>query len=405
MITTNVSTKACCDYPQMKGRWIYNPAIFFRSGGLAADDYQIAERFVWYWSKTVRQSGHSALFRGAYFFDFCESFVLGSEFSDFLEVFVDVVSVVERLVDVVEVGVSLGIIFFDTVLHSDALEQCLGEFRDACSPLRLWLLCYGFIEDGGGLVDGVEGADLVGVFEDVEGLFFEAGFIVEPGLDVGVVICAVEGLLESPVELFLRRGVFLHILEEFQGFIDAVIFCQRADPVSFEGEEAPGEFLPVPGADEVRAVLFGDLLYVHAGVPSEAAPEDFVEVVVASLAVTYEADSIFAEVGEYAGMSEGSGVYRLTSQGFPEGPVPVEHGVGATCGVRDIGIPSYRVAWGEVFSEPWEGDGDCWSEYDASSHSGLSFWRMSMNALYQPSLFLPIRSKFWGETQIVALGW
>ena len=77
----------------------------------------------------------------------------------------------------------------------------------------------------------------------------------QPVADVGVVVGAVERLLEPPVEQVARAGGTLHLLELLQRRLDAGVGQQRPLPVPLQGQQPLGEAVGVAVADEVAAVL------------------------------------------------------------------------------------------------------------------------------------------------------
>jgi len=123
----------------------------------------------------------------------------------------------------------------------------------------------------------------------------------------GVVIRAVEGLLEAPVETQLRRGFALDCLELREGGIDSAVGSQR--PRQLRSSEsrvcAKGSG---DRADEETAVVAKDVGDIRIGIPAEAAPDELVHIVIAAFGVRHEAFGVSDVAVKMAASSTGRGL-------------------------------------------------------------------------------------------------
>src|SRR5438874_11049390 len=95
--------------------------------------------------------------------------------------------------------------------------------------------------------------------------------------------------------------------------------------------------------EEILAVLSQDFEDRHVRVPSQAVPDDLVDIVVTAFRVGDEADGVILEHVKNGGFAVRPGIDWLARQGQPIRQVPVRYGILAAETVRDIGITADGV--------------------------------------------------------------
>ena len=223
-----------------------------------------------------------------------------------------------------------------------------------------------------GPLHGPERPELLRPAQLLHGLGFEPGLVEQAVLDEGVVVGAVEGLLEPPVAPVPGAGGPLHVLELREGVVDRGVRQERPAPVPFEGEQALGEPFGEAVRDEVAAVLPEDVLDLRVGVPAQPAPDDLVDVVVAPFGVGQEADGVVLVGPEDRGLSGRPGVDDLAGLGQGEGEVPVGDGVLGLPAVGDVGVASDRVARGDGRPQFRQAHPDLRAVHDPAEPLGLA---------------------------------
>ena len=163
-------------------------------------------------------------------------------------------------------------------------------------------------------------------------------------MHVGIVVGAVQGLLEPPVAQQERRSGLFHGLELPQGGLDTLVHGQRAAPVPLQGQQAVGEVVGHVRINEHPAVLDQGLEHVLLVAPRQAAPDELVDIVVAALGVGQHAGRARLADAEAVFLVHGPRVDRLAADGRGEGHVPVRHRELRTQRVGDVRVVANRVA-------------------------------------------------------------
>ena len=187
-------------------------------------------------------------------------------------------------------------------------------------------------------LDGEERSGAVGVAQLLHRLLLQARLVKEAVADIGIVIGAVERLLEPPVQFHLRRGVLLHVAEDLEGGIDALVRDEGADPVAFQREEPLRERVAILLADEVAAEFAQDVEHGLVRIPAQPAPDELVDVVVDAFRVGQEADADVHVAAENVALLRGARVGPFASLGHGIGHVPIRHGELGLRAVGDVGI-------------------------------------------------------------------
>ena len=255
---------------------------------------------------------------------------VGFQRADFGEAFAEPVGIGDGAVDQIEVGAAAGVdggIARHAELHADALEQRFAEFEDARAKRGAGAGDRVDGERGFRRGDGGQRIAGAGSGEALHGAALARGFVGQAGAQIGVVIGAVEGLLEAPVQFLLRRRAAFHVLKLRQRHVHGGVRQQRTAPVALQREQALGEAVRHIGADEVAAVIAQHLGDVDLRIPAERAPDGLVDIVVAAFGI-----------GEEAGVGEGlqhaedlrvverARVDAFALLGLRVGDVPIVHG-------------------------------------------------------------------------------
>ncbi len=204
---------------------------------------------------------------------------------------------------------------------------------------------------------------------------------VQAGAQVGVVIGAVEGLLEAPVQFQLRRGAAFQVLELREGDLHGGVRQQRTAPVALQREQSLREGVRHIGADEVAAVIAQHLGHVDLRIPAERAPDGLVDIVVAAFGIGQEAG-----VGEGLQHAEDLRVIErprvdaFALLGLGVGDVPIVHGELRVHGVGDVGVEADGVSLGDALAQFGQVDADLRAEDDAAEP-----WRL---LVHQPEELL-----------------
>ena len=184
----------------------------------------------------------------------------------------------------------------------------------------------------------------LGLAQGIQGFGLQAGFIQQPLVHVGIVVGAVQRLLEAPVAQQEGRGGLLHGLELPQGGLDTPVHSQGTAPVTLQGQQTVGEVMGYVRIDIHPAVLDQGLEDVLLVAPRQAAPDELVDVVVATLGVGQHAGCARLADAEAVFLVHRPRIDRLAADGRGEGHVPVRHRELSTQRVGDVRVVADWVA-------------------------------------------------------------
>src|SRR5438132_170322 len=146
-------------------------------------------------------------------------------------------------------------------------------------------------------------------------MVFQIGFINESSALVGIVIRSIERLLKAPIQFQSRRRGLLQSAKLLQGRLDGGVTDERPTPISLQSEKSLGKILLIGIADKISAVLAQNVDDWGFGIPTQATPDNFVKVVVATLGIADEADGTVLPNAEDFGFIKGSRVDYLARFG------------------------------------------------------------------------------------------
>src|SRR5207247_7405037 len=124
-----------------------------------------------------------------------------------------------------------------------------------------------------------------------------------------------------------------------QGRLDGGVTDERPTPISLQSQKSLGEILLIGIADKISAVLAQNVDHWGVGIPTQATPDNFVNVVIATLGIADEANGTVLPNAEDFGFIEGSRIDDFA--GFRQciGHVPIGNGELTTQAMRDVRVP------------------------------------------------------------------
>src|SRR5581483_1374684 len=128
-------------------------------------------------------------------------------------------------------------------------------------------------------------------------------------------------------------------------------FQQWPLPVLLKRQQAVGNSLLESRTDEIATIFTQDVAHLGSLIPSQSAPDAFIDIVVTSLGIRDEADRMWSAQGKDTGHALGTGIADLAPLGERECEIPVGHRILTVPAMRDVGIIAYRKTSGNRVAE------------------------------------------------------
>src|SRR5205823_9158406 len=168
---------------------------------------------------------------------------------------------------------------------------------------------------------------------------------------VRIVICSIERLLKAPIQFQSRRRGLLQSAKLLQGRLDGGVTDERPSPISLKSEKSLGKILLIGIADKISAVLAQNVDDWGFGIPTQATPENFVNVVIATLGIADEANGTVLPNAKDFGFIEGSWIDDFAGFSQRISDIPIGNGELTTQTVRDVRVPTDGIFGRDHFSQ------------------------------------------------------